>query len=50
MLLALIDEILVLADRRRFETLAIDKIKLRKVRACSIRVNHNIWGPGLATI
>lgn len=40
MLLALIDEILVLASRRRFEALAIDGLKLRKVRECSIGSDH----------
>jgi hypothetical protein len=40
-LLALIDEILVLASRRRFEALAIDEVKLRKekcVSALSVRI------------
>jgi hypothetical protein len=40
-LLALIDEILVLASRRRFEALAIDEVKLRNrkcVSALSVRI------------
>ena len=43
MLLALIDEILVLAGRRRFEALAIDEVKLpvRKVRECSIGADQS---------
>jgi hypothetical protein len=49
-LLALIDEILVLAGRRRFEALAIDEVKLRKVRECSIGADHSMWRPRLATI
>jgi hypothetical protein len=51
-LLALIDEILVLASRRRFEALAIDEVKLekRKVRECSIGADHSMWVPRLATI
>ena len=49
-LLALIDVILVLASRRRFEAIAIDGVKLRKVRERFIGSDHMLWGPGLAMI
>jgi hypothetical protein len=42
-LLALIDGILVLAGRRRFEALAIDEVKVRKVRDYSIGADHSMW-------
>lgn len=45
MFLALIDVLLVLASRRRFEAIAIDKVKLRKMRECSIGSDHSsMWG------
>jgi hypothetical protein len=43
-LLALIGVILVLASRRCFEAIAIDEVKLRKVRESSIGSDH-IRGP-----
>ena len=47
MLLALIDVILVLAGRRCFEALAIDEVKLKKVRECSIGADQSMRPCGL---
>ena len=44
MLLALIHVILVLAGRGCFEAIAIDKVKLRKVRKCVIGTDRGMYG------